>query len=87
MGSADLLILQLATSPCTRSPLAREFGRRIYEAIDYQSSAVASAIDGNLEDAIDAGSITVADVLAIVGVAELAEFDWLLGLPVRAGRG
>lgn len=59
-------------------PLARDFAKRIREAIGYQSSAVAGAIQNNLEDAIDAGNITAAEVLAVVGKAEVAEFDRLL---------
>ncbi|MEG4917775.1 hypothetical protein [Microcoleus sp. B7-D4] len=31
-------------------------------------------------EAIDAGQLTTADVLAVAGVAEFAEFDRLLGL-------
>ena len=65
-------------------PLAREFARRIREAISYPSPAVAGAIQTDLGRVIDAGSITAADVLAVVGAAEFAEFDQLLGLRVRA---
>ena len=65
-------------------PLAREFARRIREAISYPSPAVAGAIQTDLGRVIDAGSITAADVLAVVGAAEFAEFDRLLGLRVRA---
>ena len=48
------------------------------EAIGYQSSAVASAIDENLEDAIDAGELTSAELLAAVGEAQFAEFKRLV---------
>lgn len=65
-------------------PLAREFAQRISEAIGYPSPAVAGAIQTDLVRAIDAGSITAADVLAVVGAADFAEFDRLLGLRVRA---
>lgn len=58
-------------------PLARDFAKRIREAIGYNSPAVASAIQNNLEDAIDAGIVTVAEVLAVVGAAEFGEFDRL----------
>jgi hypothetical protein len=60
-------------------PLAREFAKRISEAIGYQSPAVASAIETDLNRAIDAGQLTTADVLAVAGVAGFAEFDRLLG--------
>jgi hypothetical protein len=36
-------------------------------------------------EAIDVGKLTLADVLAIVGVAEFAEFERLMGSPVPAG--
>ena len=36
-------------------------------------------------EAIDAGPFTSANVLAIVGAVEFAEFDRLLGFPVPAG--
>lgn len=39
---------------------------------------MASAIQNNLEDAIDAGKVTAADVVAVVGAAEFVEFDRLL---------
>lgn len=66
-------------------PLARDFARRIEEAIGYQSSAVASAIDGNLEDAIDAGELTSAELLAVVGEAQFAEFKRFVSSPVPVG--
>jgi len=58
-------------------PLARDFAKRIREAIGYNSPAVAGAIQNNLEDAIDAGIVTVAEVLAVVGAGEFGEFDRL----------
>lgn len=58
-------------------PLARDFARRIREVIGYQSPAVAVAIDEDLARAIDAGNLTAADVVAVVGVAEFAEFQRL----------
>jgi len=60
-------------------PITRDFAKRIREAIGYQSPAIASAIQNNLEDAIGAGKVTAADVLAVVGKAEFAKFDRLLG--------
>jgi hypothetical protein len=48
---------------------------------------IAPAIVAVFVEVIDAGKLTSADVLAIVGAAEFAEFDWLLSLRVRAGRG
>jgi len=68
-------------------PLAREFAKRISEAIGYQSPAVASAIQTDLNRALDAGQLTTADVMGVVGVAEFAEFDRLMGSPVPAGKG
>jgi len=38
-------------------------------------------------EAIDAGKLTAAEVVVVVGAAEFAEFDRLLSLRVRAGRG
>jgi hypothetical protein len=38
-------------------PLAREFARRIEEALGYNSPAVASAIERELSEAIDAGQL------------------------------
>ena len=60
-------------------PITREFARRIREAIGYNSPAVAGAIQNNLEDAINAGKLTAADVVAVVGAGEFGEFDRLLG--------
>lgn len=65
-------------------PIARDFARRIREALGYNSPAVAGAIQNNLDDAIDAGNLTAADVVAVVGKAEVAEFDRLLGSIARA---
>ena len=58
-------------------PIARDFAKRIREAIGYQSSAVAGAIQNNLERAIDAGIVTAAEVVAVVGAGDFAEFDRL----------
>jgi hypothetical protein len=49
-------------------PLAREFAKRISEAIGYNSPAVASAIQTDLNRALDAGQLTAADVVGVVGV-------------------
>jgi hypothetical protein len=65
-------------------PLAREFAQRIREAIGYPSPAVAGAIQTDLVRAIDAGKVTSAEVVAVVGAAEFGEFDRLLGCRVRA---
>ncbi|MEG4409061.1 hypothetical protein [Microcoleus sp. MON2_D5] len=59
--------------------ITREFARRIREALGYNSPAVATAIKRDLERAIDAGNVAAADVLAVVGAVELAEFDRLVG--------
>jgi hypothetical protein len=48
---------------------------------------IAPAVVAVFVEAIDAGQLTSADVVAVAGVAEFAEFDRLLGLRVRAGRG
>jgi hypothetical protein len=42
-----------------------------------ESSAVASAIDGDLGDAIDAGKLTSADVVTIIDEANLPSFSSL----------
>jgi hypothetical protein len=55
-------------------PLVREFAQRIRDAIGYQSHAVASAIERELSEAIDAGKFTAADVLAVVGETEFTRF-------------
>lgn len=67
------------TAQTAPPPLAREFARRIREAIGYQSPAVARAIKRDLDRAIDAGQVSVAEVLAVVGAAGIAEFDRLVG--------
>lgn len=59
------------------SPVARDFAKRIRDAIGYQSPAVAGAIQNNLERAIDAGIVTAAEVVAVVGAGDFAEFDRL----------
>jgi hypothetical protein len=64
-------------------PVARDFAKRIREAIGYNSPAVAGAIQTDLERAIDAGKLTAADVVAVVSKAEFAEFDRLLGSIAR----
>jgi hypothetical protein len=46
---------------------------------------IAPAVVVVFVEAIGAGKLTSADVLAIVGVAEFAEFDRLMGSPVPAG--
>ncbi|MEP6582531.1 hypothetical protein NDI43_27540 [Microcoleus vaginatus GB2-A3] len=58
-------------------PIVREFVARIREALGHQSPAVAGAIQTDLERAIDCGSISAADVVAVVGAVEFAEFDRL----------
>jgi hypothetical protein len=64
----------LLTSP----PVARDFAKRIREAIGYKLPAVAVAIEEDLEAAIDAGKLTAAEVVAVVGAAEFACFQWLM---------
>jgi hypothetical protein len=60
-------------------PIAHDFANRIFAAIGYQSPAVASAIKRELSEAIGAGKLTLADVLAIIGAAEFARFERLMG--------
>ncbi len=59
-------------------PLAREFAQRISEAIGYNSPAVASAIERELSDAIDAGQLTAADVVGVVGDRQFLDFKELV---------
>jgi hypothetical protein len=58
--------------------IARDFANRIFEAISYKSPAVASAIQNNLDEAIDAGKLTSAEVVAVVGDVQFGEFKRLL---------
>ncbi len=46
---------------------------------------IAPAVVAVFVEAIDAGQLTSADVLAIVGAAEFAEFQRLVSSPVPAG--
>ena len=41
--------------------------------------AIAAAIERDLNDAIDAGQLTLADVVSVVGPAEFARFERLMG--------
>jgi hypothetical protein len=59
-------------------PLAREFARRIEEAIGYNSPAVASAIQTDLNRALDAGQLTTADVVGVVGDWQFLDFKQLV---------
>ena len=59
-------------------PIVRDFAKKIKESISYQSPAVATAVQNDLEDASDAGKLTAADVWAIVGAAEFARFERLM---------
>ncbi|MGB7891160.1 MAG: hypothetical protein WCF82_04440 [Microcoleus sp.] len=59
-------------------PIAREFARRIREAIGYQSPAVASAIWTDFERAIERGELSVADVVAVVGDRHFLDFQELV---------
>jgi hypothetical protein len=45
---------------------------------------IAPAVVAVFVEAIDAGDVTAAEVVAVVGAAEFAEFDRLLGSRVRA---
>ena len=54
--------------------IARDFARRIEEATGFHSPAVAAAVQNDLEVASDAGKVTSADVVAVVGATELARF-------------
>jgi hypothetical protein len=58
-------------------PLARDFAKRIKEAIGYQSPAVASAIQTDLERAIDRGELAAADLVKVVGDRQFLDFKEL----------
>ena len=60
------------------SPLARDFAKRIREAIGWSSPGVALGIDCDLEDAIDRGELVAADVVAVVGDRHFLEFQELV---------
>jgi hypothetical protein len=47
---------------------------------------IAPVVVAAFVEVIDVGKLTLADVLAIVGVAEFAEFERLMGSPVGAGK-
>jgi hypothetical protein len=57
--------------------IAHHFARKIRDAIGWQSSAVPSAIDRDLGDAIDAGKLTSAEVVIIIDEANLPSFSSL----------
>ena len=59
-------------------PVAREFAQRIREAIGYNSPAVASAIETDLNRAIGAGKLTAADVVGVVGDQQFLDFKELV---------
>lgn len=59
-------------------PLAREFANRISEVIGYKSPAVASAIERELSEVIDAGQLTAADVVGVVGDQQFLDFKELV---------
>jgi hypothetical protein len=58
-------------------PLAREFAKRIREAHGYPSPAVAGAIQTDLGRAIDAGNLSTAELVAVLGEAQFGEFERL----------
>ena len=58
-------------------PLARDFAKRIREAIAWNSPGVALGIDCDLEAAIDRGELVAADVVAVVGDRHFLEFQEL----------
>jgi hypothetical protein len=43
------------------------------------------AIEEDLEAAINLGKLTAADILAVVGAAEFARFQWLMSFHGTAG--
>ena len=59
-------------------PITRDFANRIFAAIGYQSPAVASAIERELSEAINADQLTEADVVAVVGDVQFGEFKRLV---------
>jgi phage/plasmid-associated DNA primase len=58
--------------------LHTDFARRIEEALGYNSPAVASAIETDLNRAIDAGQLTAADVVGVVGDQQFLDFKELV---------
>ena len=86
-GHADRATIWAALTPIEQQqfqellgppPIAREFAQRIREAIGYQSPAVASAIQTDLERAIDRGELSAADVVAVVGDRHFLDFQELV---------
>jgi hypothetical protein len=69
--------IQSPSGPNLPHHFAHHFAKKIKDARGWQSSAVASAIDGNLGDAIDAGKLTSADVVTIIDEANLPSFSSL----------
>jgi hypothetical protein len=59
------------------SSIAHDGAHRIKQASGYQSRPVASAIEEDFAEAIDAGKLASAEVVAIVGASEFAEFERL----------
>jgi hypothetical protein len=66
------------------SSIAHDGAHRIKQVIGYPSRAVASAIEEDFAAATDAGKLISADVESIVGEAEFARFERLMGSHVRA---
>ncbi len=52
--------------------------KRISEVIGYPSPAVASAIERELSEAINAGQLTAADVVGVVGDQQFLDFKELV---------
>jgi hypothetical protein len=56
----------------------QDFAKKIREALTYKSPAVAEAIDYNLMSAVDAGKLTLAAVIELVGIESYQEFKSLI---------
>jgi hypothetical protein len=55
------------------SSIAHDGTHRIKQASGYQSRAVASAIEEDFAEPINAGKLTLADIVAVVGKLEFAQ--------------
>ncbi len=58
--------------------ITRDFAKRIKEAIGYQSPAVASAIQTDLERPIDRSELAAADLVKVVGDRQFLDFKELV---------
>jgi hypothetical protein len=68
------------------SSIAHDVVHRIKPVIGYPSRAAASASEEDVAELIDAGKLASAEVMAIIGVAQFAQFEWLVSSPARTGK-